>query len=877
MRYFSGKWQSDKRPLTVLQVNEICDKASECRKQMADYPLDKILSLLEMVGEKWRNPDYKYRKEAEKLLPAEIGFSKEMIDLGINEVGAMLNAEVLKKKIATEFGGIPRISEHKYNFETQTALQWRPIGVILHVLAGNVFLVGIMSLIEGLITGNVNILKMSSGEKVFLPLFIKSLKECDKEGFISNSIALIDYSSSQKDIMAEFKKRADGIAVWGGEAAIKGYRNDLGAGTKLIVFGPKISFAAISKKGMSSNKMEDMAEKLALDISIWDQNACTAPQVCYVEGKKNAELFSEKLALAMKKISVKLPSGETDMASAIEIQKMRSLFEISEIKGEGVLKESPKGLDWTIVVDKNKVLEPSPLNRTIRIIPFTNIGDVIANTDNLRGYVQTVGLSAGDYEKWNISKELIESGALRVVDIGKMGGGEVDDPHDGAYNLREWMNIVLIRVSGKRKNIHPIDEIPADEKNAIINSRLRELIEKARKSEFYGKRLKKIKIETTDDLVKIPMLTRPEMEKNMPPQGNGLSTGDYSGGYVSRSGGSTGIPKFSIYDNHDWDHMIDSAVRIFRAMGIKKTDRLANFMIAGDLYGSFISFDHINFKIGVTSFGFSTNTKPEVFLDMWKKFNINVAQMIPSIGVPYLREVKKLDPSFTIEKVMYAGTPMSKTDYDWIKSELGAKTICSVIGANDGGAIAFQCEEMSGAVHHTIDDYNYIEIVDEKGERVPDGTQGRILITSLLKHAFPLIRYDIGDSGRIINKACSCGRTNRILEYMGRADDIITLGILNLKFQDIKSALKSFPLSEIQVAAKNNEKGEYIVIRTETSEPMDDLKAKIHKKLLVSIPRLKQQLEAKCISKLEIEMRRPGLLKRHPRSGKVKTLLDERK
>ncbi|MCK5584005.1 MAG: hypothetical protein KAI33_09445, partial [Elusimicrobiales bacterium] len=292
------------------------------------------------------------------------------------------------------------------------------------------------------------------------------LEECDEEGFVSRSIALIDYSSSQKDIMAEFKKRADGIAVWGGEAAIKGYRNDLGAGTKLIVFGPKISFAAISKKGMSSNKMEDMAEKLALDISIWDQNACTAPQVCYVEGKKNAELFSEKLALAMKKISVKLPSGETDMASAIEIQKMRSLFEISEIKGEGVLKESPKGLDWTIVVDKNKVLEPSPLNRTIRIIPFTNIGDVIANTDNLRGYIQTVGLFVGDCEKWNISKKLIESGALRVVDIGKMGGGEVDDPHDGAYNLREWMNIVLIRVSGKRKNIHPIDEIPADEKNA---------------------------------------------------------------------------------------------------------------------------------------------------------------------------------------------------------------------------------------------------------------------------------------------------------------------------------------------------------------------------------------------------------------------------
>jgi len=42
---------------------------------------------------------------------------------------------------------------------------------------------------------------------------------------------------------------------------------------------------------------------------------------------------------------------------------------------------------------------------------------------------------------------------------------------------------------------------------------------------------------------------------------------------------------------------------------------------------------------------------------------------------------------------------------------------------------------------------NYIEIVDSSGNRVPDGTEGEIIITSLTNYAMPLIRYRIGDQG----------------------------------------------------------------------------------------------------------------------------------
>ena len=94
---------------------------------------------------------------------------------------------------------------------------------------------------------------------------------------------------------------------------------------------------------------------------------------------------------------------------------------------------------------------------------------------------------------------------------------------------------------------------------------------------------------------------------------------------------------------------------------------------------------------------------------------------------------------------------------------LGVKRIASIIGANDGGQIGFQCDRLSGAYHHTVDDFNYLEVIDENGNPCPTGTPGRLVLTSLLKYAYPLIRYEVGDMARFVTSGqggtCACGRS----------------------------------------------------------------------------------------------------------------------
>jgi phenylacetate-coenzyme A ligase PaaK-like adenylate-forming protein len=876
-RYIFGNWQDDSVPLTSEAVIKICEMARSVRCTFADYPLDQTLDLLDRVRDAWRRADYAPRKRALELLPGETGFSPAMIKLGVDYIYELLDPKALTKKLDVELRGIPRQYHFHFDPDTSTLKQWQPVGVMLHVLAGNVFLGGLGSLVEGLITGNVTILKMASAERVFLPLFVESLLEHDKDGIVSKSIAVIDYSSSQNEVVQTFKNEVDGIVVWGGEEAVRGYRDSLPARTRLIVFGPKLSLALITHSGLAAEGVDLVASQLADELAIWDQNACTAPQTCYVEGDANADQLIEALATALERKQRELPIGEVDLQTAIEIRKIRTLEEGAEIRGVGKIKASSPRMEWTVWKGRELALETSPLNRSLSIVPYSNSEDILGELRKLRGYIQTVGLVADAEEHWAIQKSLMAEGAVRILPIGRMAGGQIDDPHDGAYDLPQYLNLVFTRMPSFHPQIDPIDTMPESFRLDVINQRLRELLAAAKRAPFYREYKKLDEVKSVKDLGKLPILTADLMNAGMPPQSTSLQTrDDWFGGYVSRSGGSTGEPKFSVYDGDDWRAMIGNACRIFRALGLQKGDRLANCMLAGDLYGGFVSFDHINTQLGVTTFAIGHALSKDLFYKLWKNFGVNVIQGVPAAIIPVLRAIKAEHAEFTLEKIIYAGQPMAKVDRSWLMQELKAKRVSSVIGANDGGQIAYQCEEMKGNMHHVVDDFNYLEILDEHGRPCLDGTPGRIIITSLLKRAFPLIRYEIGDQGMIVPGKCSCGRTSRRLEFLGRSGDDLSLGLLNIKVVDFENALDDMGFSVIQLVGKGSPHGEVLAVNVETDRTDPDLKQQIYERLVSRMEKLKHRLDEKTLYRLEIHLCRPGELARNPRTGKVKKVIDER-
>ncbi|MBY0403649.1 MAG: AMP-binding protein [Cyanobacteria bacterium] len=88
-------------------------------------------------------------------------------------------------------------------------------------------------------------------------------------------------------------------------------------------------------------------------------------------------------------------------------------------------------------------------------------------------------------------------------------------------------------------------------------------------------------------------------------------------------------------------------------------------------------------------------------------------------------------------------------------------------GLAETSIIASQCSYGTFHLHSPI---NYVEILDEAGNVLPDGALGEIVVTNLLNWTFPFLRYRTGDLGRIQPAGhCPCGLNLPILEeFQGR-------------------------------------------------------------------------------------------------------------
>ena len=111
----------------------------------------------------------------------------------------------------------------------------------------------------------------------------------------------------------------------------------------------------------------------------------------------------------------------------------------------------------------------------------------------------------------------------------------------------------------------------------------------------------------------------------------------------------------------------------------------------------------------------------------------------------YLKR-KNVDISkWDVEMVFAMGEALPQPTYDLVKEIFGFSPVRSY-GNNENGFLACQVGEED---RYTVDLYNfYIEMLSlDSDEPVNPGELGRIVVTDFYNKAFPMIRYDTGDTG----------------------------------------------------------------------------------------------------------------------------------
>jgi phenylacetate-CoA ligase len=91
-----------------------------------------------------------------------------------------------------------------------------------------------------------------------------------------------------------------------------------------------------------------------------------------------------------------------------------------------------------------------------------------------------------------------------------------------------------------------------------------------------------------------------------------------------------------------------------------------------------------------------------------------------------------------------------------------------------GPGVAGECQERNGL--HINEDHFLVEVVDPVSLLpVAEGELGELVITTLSKEAFPVIRFRTRDLTRLLPGTCPCGRTTRRMARVERRSDEVLI------------------------------------------------------------------------------------------------------
>ncbi len=852
-------------PLTADRVSELITRARHRAESYERVSVRRILRILDRAGRAWSDPSFAPRQRAEAELPGLLGMTGPMVSLSLEMMGGALRREVLEQRIERELGPADLLDRWTPRKAIGEYLRARPRGVVLTVASGNVFVGAAILLAESLLTGNVTLLKASSGDPFFARLFVESLAEFEEEGELTGSTAVLSWSGGDESLESLFKAGCDAIVITGGEEAVRRYRQGVDAHVEVVDYGPKLSLAVLTSDAPAWEDLPELARRLARDVSMWDQHACSSPQVLYVEGAEQAERLLEPLARALEELDAELPAAEPAFDTAIEVTKERQMAMFAQAVRPVKLLTSPRPQAWTLIYEPDESeLRSSPLHRTLLIKTVERPEETLPRLlEPWRIYLQTVGLEAGLYRSRHLGRLLTQAGATRICRLGEMAGGQPGEPHDGRLGLQPLVRWVSLTADAPEGISHDWETRPAAEAEAISWERLLDLVEFVRsRSPYYRDSLAPVR--SREEFARLPLLERSLLHH----RSHELLTAPLHEAVVLRSGGSTGDPKYCFLSPEDYRADVLAGVKMLRALGVRPGDRCANLFLAGDLYGSFLSIHRVLEEAGVVNFPFTASAPLESLLLHFERFEIGVVLGVSSQLSRLFADLFERGARPPLKTLIYGGEPLPPGEQALLRERFGLTRLGSILGANDGGPIGYQCSHCQGAVHHLATDQVWMELVDSQGR---PAEEGEVILTCLQRRLMPLIRYRLGDRARWLLQQCPCGRTTPRFELLGRADDLLCIASTNTSWQDVAEALVGL-VGAVQLVGEKQDLLDVLRVRVEGPASVERVRAR----LLERLPLLGQRLEEGLLADLRVEVVGPGELERISRSGKLRHVIDRR-
>jgi phenylacetate-CoA ligase len=345
------------------------------------------------------------------------------------------------------------------------------------------------------------------------------------------------------------------------------------------------------------------------------------------------------------------------------------------------------------------------------------------------------------------------------------------------------------------------------------------------KDSFDENRIDIGKIRSIGDMKHLPFTTKEDLRKSYPYNMFAVPLRDIV--RIHSTTGRTGRPIAIGYTRNDILHWSELVARVLAGAGVTDNDFV---QIAFD-YNMFTGGFGLHYgaeKIGASVIPSSQSGNMQRQIHIMKDYKTTVLLSTPSYALRIagnLREMGIHPDELNIKIGLFGAEPWGETTRAKIEERLHLSAF-NIYGVNEmmGPGVSGECSEKNGL--HINEDHYIVEIIDPMTwEPLPHGAEGELVITTITREGFPLIRYRTGDLSSIMDEACPCGRTTlRMHRVAARSDDMVVINGMNVFPAQIGEALKKVTGIDprFQIIIDDVEGEDVLEIQVEVLENMFD-------------------------------------------------------
>lgn len=312
---------------------------------------------------------------------------------------------------------------------------------------------------------------------------------------------------------------------------------------------------------------------------------------------------------------------------------------------------------------------------------------------------------------------------------------------------------------------------------------------------------------------------------------------------IQASSGTTGQPVVTGYTRNDIKHWTELVARVFCATGVTEDD-VVQISVDYGLFSGGLAFHYGAEEIGASVIPAST-FHPEGQLDIMRHYKTTALVCVPTYAFRLLQAARELSmppQELSLKTVLLTGEPWPENVRERIEQGFHVEAFDAyAVSEVMGPGISYECEEKKGL--HISEDHFIAEIVDpHTGEVLPDGEVGELVLTTITKEAFPLLRFRTGDLTALDRTPCPCGRTTaRMRKVAGRVDDAVFVQGRSILPSQVKQILRSAEgiVPRFQIVVDKSGTAEELLVRVEMDKRifsdemrvLTELKRKVERKM----------------------------------------------